>query len=858
MKNLLLVRSLLVLALILGLVLPAWAAVTITSSKESIGLGAYPSGAAASGNILSGNGTSWATTTTGTGVVTWITTPSSANLATAVTGETGSGALVFAESPTLVTPALGTPASGVLTNATGLPIAGITGLGAGVGTWLGIPSSANLASAVTGETGSGGLVFDTSPTLATPVLGVASATSINKVAFTTPATSATLTIADGKTFTASNTLTFTGSDASSVAFGAGGTVAYTNVTTLSSLASGGTITTGVWNGTDIAVADGGTGASTAADARTNLGLVIGTDVLAYDADLAQLLTGTAATPQFARLGLGAAADATAPFSTNLAATTPSGIFLNVASGETQSIVFRSARGTIASPTQNLGDGSRLEFQARAENSTWVTPGYLVFSPDGAAPTSTDSRGRIQFYTTPSSSVTPTERARFTSAGALLINGTAAYGRNSQMLELNSTTNGGAAISSWSATDTEPLLDFNKAKSGAVGTLTTALANGDTLGNISFRLSDTSVFRVAASIRGLVDGTPAAGDAPGRLAFYTTLDGGVTEAERMRITSTGAVYINDGTTTALDTDLTTLVGTDVGLTILRTNAASTNESNMAIVGNGASTNGAAFGGFKTRGTAMDANTIVVNGDGVLAFTGYAADGVGYIQAAAIAINIDGTPGVNDMPGLISFRTTADGAASTTERARIANNGNIFMYDLEVNAGAASTVCIDAVSEELWSNGTGACLASSIRYKKNIKPMDLGLSTVLALAPVTFNWKATGNKEVDADPNKQARQMGFIAEEAQKIDRRLIGVDSRDADQAASFQYMTYTAVLTKGIQELAARETAATDGLTKLVNAQAKTIEALQSRIAALEKPKPSPKPTRTPKPRTGWLGFKAS
>ena len=88
----------------------------------------------------------------------------------------------------------------------------------------------------------------TSPTMTTPTLGVASATSINKVAITAPATGSTLTIADGKTLTASNTLTFTGTDASSVAFGAGGTVAYTNVATLSSLTSVGTISTGTWSG----------------------------------------------------------------------------------------------------------------------------------------------------------------------------------------------------------------------------------------------------------------------------------------------------------------------------------------------------------------------------------------------------------------------------------------------------------------------------------------------------------------------------------------------------------------------------------------------------------------------------------
>ncbi len=54
----------------------------------------------------------------GTGVQTWLGTPSSSNLAAAVTDETGSGSLVFATSPTLVTPILGTPTSGTLSNCT--------------------------------------------------------------------------------------------------------------------------------------------------------------------------------------------------------------------------------------------------------------------------------------------------------------------------------------------------------------------------------------------------------------------------------------------------------------------------------------------------------------------------------------------------------------------------------------------------------------------------------------------------------------------------------------------------------------------------------------------------------------------
>jgi len=89
-------------------------------------------------------------------------------------------------------------------------------------------TSAELAGVISDETGTGLLVFNNTPTLITPALGVATATSINKVAITAPASSATLTIADGKTLTASNTLTFTGTDTSSVAFGTGGTVAYTS------------------------------------------------------------------------------------------------------------------------------------------------------------------------------------------------------------------------------------------------------------------------------------------------------------------------------------------------------------------------------------------------------------------------------------------------------------------------------------------------------------------------------------------------------------------------------------------------------------------------------------------------------
>jgi hypothetical protein len=111
----------------------------------------------------------------------------------------------------------------------------ITAGGVGIAKALWVGGLANFASTITyggvtlsaAVTGTGKMVLDTSPTLVTPVLGVATATSINKLTLTAPATSATLTVADGASLVTSGaySLTLTATASTNVTLPTTGTLA---------------------------------------------------------------------------------------------------------------------------------------------------------------------------------------------------------------------------------------------------------------------------------------------------------------------------------------------------------------------------------------------------------------------------------------------------------------------------------------------------------------------------------------------------------------------------------------------------------------------------------------------------------
>lgn len=167
-------------------------------------------------------------TSLGTGVATFLGTPSSSNLASAVTDETGSGSLVFATSPTLVTPALGTPSSGTLTSCTGLPIStGVSGLGTNVATALGVNVGSSGAFVTNGGalgTPSSGTVTNLTGTASININGTVGATTANTGAFTTLSASGVATFSAGTV--SAPAITTTGDTNTGIFFPAADTIAF--------------------------------------------------------------------------------------------------------------------------------------------------------------------------------------------------------------------------------------------------------------------------------------------------------------------------------------------------------------------------------------------------------------------------------------------------------------------------------------------------------------------------------------------------------------------------------------------------------------------------------------------------------
>ena len=324
-----------------------------------------------------------------------------------------------------------------------------------------------------------------------------------------------------------------------------------------------------------------------------------------------------------------------------------------------------------------------------------------------------------------------ERARITSDGKFLVGTSSSTALGVVGNHQFSVEGASAATSSISTLRTDAstsptVITLAKSRSNAI------VLDGDNVGRIEAAAHDgTDIRTPLGRIDFVVDGTPGVDDMPGRLVFSTTADGASSPTERMRIDSAGFVSLGGDTNTGFSNPS----ADNLAITTGGSERARIDSSGRLLVGTStsvqvplsSSTLGSTFyqqaGAFqpdasavwfaysttatvapnvvlaKSRGATVGTQGLVSDGDslGRLVFEGSDGQAVGanagFIRAAVIEGQVDGTASAGDMPGRIVLSTTADGTSSPTEEWRITNDGVICYNQLEpISKAAAATLTV----------------------------------------------------------------------------------------------------------------------------------------------------------------------
>ena len=186
------------------------------------------------------------------------------------------------------------------------------------------------------------------------------------------------------------------------------------------------------------------------------------------------------------------------------------------------------------------------------------------------------------------------------------------------------------------------------------------------------------------------------------AFYSANE------ERMRLPANGKLLVNTST------DRTNFLNSSVTARLqVEGTAGSTARGALSVINNASTEHPALLMLGRSNSNTLSSNTLSSNGDwcGRVAFMGN--DGSEFVELASVSGFVDGTPGANDMPGRLSFRTTADGASSPTERMRLDSSGQLTIMGASASANNALDLSYDSSSGVAQinadSNGGSTALA-----------------------------------------------------------------------------------------------------------------------------------------------------
>lgn len=340
--------------------------------------------------------------------------------------------------------------------------------------------------------------------------------------------------------------------------------------------------------------------------------------------------------------------------------------------------IRASRGTFAVPVVVQNGDTIGSYIFRGYDGVAYQPLASIRAGVDAAPGAGDMPGHLVFSTTADGAAAVTEHLRIANSGII----TASI---PQLIQTADTTTEFSLRAH--GPGNQPL--FTTQVSRGTTAAPVIVVAGEVLGDFRFYGYDGAAYQPAAAIRFGVEPAPAApgaGDMPGNIVFYTSLDGTVIPIEHLRIGNAGAITATSG--------LVNVTNDAASEVMLETHGAGVSGT-QSIMG--------------SRGTRA-APVIVNNADvlGNLLFRGY--DGAAYQPAASIVSGVDAAPGAGDMPGSLVFSTTPDGAAAVVERLRISNAGVITATSgqMVVNNDAASDFRVSA---------HGAGVVPSITYQSS---------------------------------------------------------------------------------------------------------------------------------------------